>query len=109
MKISSEIKSNKKSNKLLSSIYSCGLTDILKEVIDIKSVNIKEDRKSKKGYYITIIQVEKESQDIVDYFKERFRRRYPKTNKLYFEFYSNSEFGIIRFYYKANLFERSFI
>jgi len=90
--------------------------NVLRFIPDISHIKVKPDE-NKRGYFITIVQDIIEATDIIDYFTDRFNKRFSKKNeknKIVFEGYSQGDnkgkkVSIIRFYYRANLFERKLL
>lgn len=94
-----------------------GFQNVIRLIPDIGYVKVKPDAINKKGYFITIVQETIEAKDIIEYFTDRFNKSFSKKderNKIIFEGYSEGEskgkkVSIIRFYYRANLFERKLL
>ena len=82
-------------------------------IVDVDYITVSANNKD--GYSLTIIQKTKESVDIVEYFKDRFGKRFGKKNpknKFYFVDYSISQnksgiVSIVSFFYRYNKFEKA--
>ena len=79
--------------------------------VDLYQIRVKEHITNKKsmGYFLTLVTKEKETDDLIKYFSDRFKKHYNK--KLKFKNYCNSTFkgndcAMITFYYENNLFEK---
>lgn len=91
--------------------------NVLDMIVDIDYIKVKENI-SKGGYHLTIAQKTIESTDIIEYFTDRFKKRYSQKgtkNKFVFETYNwrsistsnRSGYSSITFFYRYNLFEKS--
>lgn len=77
-------------------------------VVDISHSKIKFDNN---GFFIHVVQDDKEAQDIIEYFIDRFKSTFgtdKKSNKFSFVNYNNAgAVSSVTFYYKFNLLEKS--
>lgn|GEM_PF-3857330 len=111
------IRTSMKQDFVIKSIKKEGFDrNVLNLIVDIDYLKAKENL-SKGGYHLTIAQKSKESKDIMEYFIDRFKKRFshknPK-NKFIFESYNNNVYSTsnrdgystITFFYRYNLFEK---
>lgn len=90
--------------------------NVIKLIPDIEHIRVRSDI-DKKGWNITIFQEVIEAPDIVIYFTDRFNKKFSKKdikNKIVFDGYyegvhNGKKVSFIRFYYRANLFERKLL
>jgi hypothetical protein len=88
--------------------------NVMQLIVDIDYIKIKYSKRND-GYRISIIQKDKESSDIVEFFIDKFKKRYKDSDKakFIFEGYScatnrGKDVSNVIFFYKYNLFEKSF-
>lgn len=111
-----KIKSNHKGlkcDRIISDIREHGFNGVLNLLIDIDYLEVDLD-KNRNGYNIKVFQDDIEGDDVMNYFRDRFSRKFSKerNRKYTFKTYNivknikEERVSAITFFYKFNMFER---
>ena len=104
-------RSLKRKNVLIEKLKSEGESIANTLGVDLYQIKVKEHVSNGKshGYFLTLVSKNKETEELIRYFSQRFKRLY--NQKLKFKNYCNSTFkgndcAMVTFYYQNNLFEK---